>query len=115
MFSLTDIAALVISFFTLIFVQYKTRVPFKRHTMNIYQYQMLILILLALGGKFHFDNPYSLSLTFPNYNWSFSDSREDTDGCFDLDLACILYLDVFIYSNLKMGIRSKLICNRLRG
>lgn len=115
MFSLTDIAALVISFFTLIFVQYKTRVPFKRHTMNIYQYQMLILILLALGGKLHFVNPNSPSFTISNYNRSFSYSWEDTDGSFDLDMACILYLDVIIYSNLKMGVRSKLICYWLWG
>ena len=36
MFTLSDIAAIVISFFTLILVQYKTKIPFKRHTMNIY-------------------------------------------------------------------------------
>lgn len=115
MFNLTDIAALVISFFTLIFVQYKTRVPFKRHTMNIYQYQMLILILLGLGGKLLYFNRSSPSITFSNHDWSFPDKRKDTDGCFDLDLACILYIDGIVHFNLKMGIRFKLVCNWVRG
>ena len=38
MFNITDIAALVLSVLVLIFVVKKVQVPFRRHTMNIYQY-----------------------------------------------------------------------------
>ena len=51
MFNITDIATLVLSVFVLVYVVKKVQVPFRRHTMNIYQYQMYTLVLMALLGK----------------------------------------------------------------
>jgi hypothetical protein len=50
-FTATDISCLVMSLITSAAVVKKTRSSFVKHTMNIYTYLMLILILLALIGK----------------------------------------------------------------
>ena len=50
-FSAGDAFVLGLSLFTAAIVYYKVRVPFKKKTMNIFTYLMLVLVMFALVGK----------------------------------------------------------------
>jgi hypothetical protein len=51
MFSFTDAAVLGLSLATLAIVVFKARLPFKKHSMNVFTHLMLLLTIAGLIGK----------------------------------------------------------------
>lgn len=66
---------------------------------------MYTLVLMALLGKtFVLYNAFSSVPFVSNYDWHDINFYEPPNGCSHLELASLLYLDSWIYSDATLGV-----------